>query len=119
MLTRFYLKRLAESGLGMSRTWTGTDDVVLWAVPLFVDNVDEILTRAGRAGLPVATWFGTLPVHLAASTAKQLDYTRGTCPRSEWLVEREIHLLTSPTVTLQQAEAAIQLIRKNARFSEL
>ncbi len=118
MLTEFYLERLPELNVDVSGLKAGADNPVLWAIPLFVENVDEILGRAGRAGLPIASWFGPPPVHIVPPTAKRYDYHMGQCPRSEWMVAKEIHLETSPKITLKQAEKAIELIQKYARIAD-
>lgn len=118
MLTEFYLERLPELGVDIAPMKTGAENPALWAVPLFVENAGQILSRAGRLGLPVASWFGSSPVHLVPPTAKRFDYRMGQCPRSEWMVAREIHLLTSPDVTLKQAGNAIKLIKRYARIAD-
>lgn len=118
MLTEFYLERLPELNVDVTGMKAGADNPVLWAIPLIVENVDEILGRAGRAGLPIASWFGPPPVHIVPPTAKRLDYEVGQCPRSEGMVAREIHFLTSPEVTLKQAEKAVKLIKKYAHITD-
>jgi dTDP-4-amino-4,6-dideoxygalactose transaminase len=116
MLTEFYLRSLPELGIDVTAMKAGSDRPVLWAIPLFVENVGEILIRAGKAGLPIASWFGPAPVHIVLPTAKYYDYCLGQCPRSEWMVVREIHLETSPKTALKQAEKAIELIKKYGRM---
>lgn len=118
MLTTFYLGCLAELGVDITAMKAGSDNPVLWATPLFVENVDEILSRAGKAGLPIESWFGPAPVHIVPPTAERYDYITGQCPGSEWMAAREIHLLTSPGVRLRQAEKAIKLIKKYARIAD-
>jgi perosamine synthetase len=117
MLTEFYLEHLPELGVDITPMKIGSDNPVLWAIPLFVENAGQILSRAGRLGLPVASWFGPPPVHIVPPTAKRLDYRIGRCPRSEWMVAREIHLLTSPEVTVKQAGDAIKLIKQYGRIA--
>jgi dTDP-4-amino-4,6-dideoxygalactose transaminase len=117
MLTEFYLKHLSELGIDVAPMKTDEKKPALWAIPLFVENVGQILNRAGRLGLPVASWFGPPPVHIVPSTAKRLDYRIGQCPRSEWMVAHEIHLLTSPEVTVKQAGDAIRLIKQYGRMA--
>jgi dTDP-4-amino-4,6-dideoxygalactose transaminase len=117
MLTEFYLKHLPELGIDIAPMKTGEEKPALWAVPLFVENVGQVLSRAGRLGLPVVSWFGPPPGHIVPPTAKRFDYRIGQCPRSEWLVAREIHLLTSPEVTLRQAEKTIKLIKQYGRIA--
>ena len=116
MLTECYLRSLSELGVDVTAMKTGSDRPALWAVPLFVENAGEILVRAGKAGLPIASWFGPAPVHIVLPTAKRYDYCLGQCPRSEWMVVREIHLETSPKITLKQAEKAVEFIKKYARM---
>ena len=117
MLTEFYLKHLPELGIDITPVKAGEEKPALWAVPLFVENVGQILSRAGRGGLPVASWFGPPPVHIVPPTAERFDYRIGRCPRSEWMVAREIHLLTSSDVTVKQADNAIKLIKQYGRIA--
>lgn len=117
MLTEFYLRHLPELGIDIAPMKTGEEKPALWAVPLFVENVGQILNVAGRLGLPVASWFGPPPVHIVPATAKRLDYRIGWCPRSERMVAREVHLLTSPEVTVKQAGDAIKLIKQYGRIA--
>jgi dTDP-4-amino-4,6-dideoxygalactose transaminase len=112
ILTKFYLDHLSELGIDIVPMKAGEENPALWTVPLFVENVSQILNRAGRLGLPVASWFGPPPAHIVLSHAERLDYKIGQCPRSEWMVAHEIHLLTSPEVTLKQAGDAIKLIKQ-------
>ena len=118
MLTEFYLESLPELGVDVSPMKVKVGKPVLWAIPLFVENVAEILRRAGRSGLPISTWFGTPPAHIVSPTAEKYDYHLGQCPRSEWMVTREIHLLTLPGVTIRQAEKAVRLLRKHSCISD-
>ena len=115
MLTKYYLSSLSEMGVNISHLKPGSDKFALWAIPLFVENADEIRGRAAKAGLPVARWFMRPPIHLTPSAAERYNYRMGQCPVSEWMVSREIHLLTTPSVTLRRAEAAVNLIKKYAR----
>jgi perosamine synthetase len=117
ILTKFYLDHLSELGIDTVPMKAGEENPALWTVPLFAENVSQILSRAGRLGLPVASWFGPPPVHIVPPTAKRLDYRIGQCPRSEWMVAREIHLLTSPEVTVKQAGDAIKLIKQYGRIA--
>jgi perosamine synthetase len=117
MLTEFYLKHLPELGIDITPMKAGEEKPALWTVPLFVENAGQVLSRAGRLGLPVASWFGPPPVHIVPPTAQRLDYRVGQCPRSEWMVAREIHLLTSPEVTVKQAGDAISLIKQYGRIA--
>jgi dTDP-4-amino-4,6-dideoxygalactose transaminase len=117
MLTEFYLKHLPELGVDVAPLKVGAEKPALWAIPLFVENVSQILSRTGRLGLPIASWFGHPPVHIVLPTAKHYDYCPGQCPRSEWMVAREIHLLTSPEVTVKQAGDAIKLIKQYGRIA--
>jgi dTDP-4-amino-4,6-dideoxygalactose transaminase len=118
MLTEFYLRQLPSLGVETKALELASGQA-LWAIPLPVENKQEILTLAGRSGLPIATWFDVPPVHLAPASAQAYDYRPGQCPRSERLVAREIHLPTSPSVTIEQAEAALRLLRRRARLPRL
>lgn len=116
MLTEYYLNSLLELGVNIFPMKTGSGKLALWAIPLFVENAGEILTRAGRAGLPIASWFIRPPVHLVPPTADRYNYHMGQCPESERKVTREIHLLTAPSVTFKRAEEAVKLIKQYARI---
>jgi len=116
MLTKFYLEHLVKLGIDVTALTVNDAEPALWAIPLFVENVNEVLKFAGRAGLPIATWFGQPPIHLVSDMAERFDYTIGQCPRSEWLVHHEIHLSTSPIVTLKQAKRTINFIEQRVHL---
>jgi len=118
LLTEFYLQQLPALGADV-RALGPAPGQALWAVPLLVENKQEILSLAARCALPVATWFDVPPVHLAPATAERYDYRPGQCPRAERLIGLEIHLPTSPAVTLSQAEAALRFLHRHARFTSL
>lgn len=115
-LTAFYLESLHTLGVDIAPLKTGSNEPNLWAIPLLVENKREILSIAGRRGLPIATWFDRTPVHVNAMTANRYDYRPGQCPLSEQMFSQEIHLLTAPWVTLEQADKTIQLLRQHARL---
>jgi dTDP-4-amino-4,6-dideoxygalactose transaminase len=116
-LTALYLSRLAAAGAGV---WPpAPDDTPLWAVPLLVENREEVLREASRAGLPMATWFDATPVHVAPATAARYDYRPGQCPRAERFFAREIHLVTGPAVSPARAEAAVDLLARRARLAPI
>jgi dTDP-4-amino-4,6-dideoxygalactose transaminase len=115
-LTAFYLEKLGEFGIDISLLRDNSGGRALWVVPILVENKQDILQRAGRSGLPVATWFNRLPVHIASDTAARYDYKPGQCPRSERLFMSEIHLLTAPSVTFKLAEKAANMIKQYAHI---
>ncbi|GAI17778.1 unnamed protein product [marine sediment metagenome] len=116
-LTGFYLESLHTLGVDIAPLKIGSNEPNLWAIPLLVDNKREILSIAGRRGLPIATWFDRTPVHVNAATASRYDYRPGQCPQSEQMFSREIHLSTAPWVTLDLAERTIQLLKQHARLA--
>lgn len=119
MLTHFYLENISQLGANLSPALTKIGNRALWAIPLLVENKQKILCHAGRLGLPIATWFKRLPVHIASDTAYSYDYVPGQCFRSEQMFMREIHLPTSPSVKLRHAEAVIKLLKKYAVLTVL
>lgn len=116
-LTGFYLERLVSLGLDVGPLWGLADRPVLWTVPVLVENRSDLLARAARSGLPISTWFLSLPTHIDPTTAATYDYRSGECPRSERLFMREVHLLTAPWVSLRLADRAVEFLRRYARFS--
>jgi len=116
-LTEFYLGRLAEMGIDVAAMRAGSGAPALWCVPVFVENMDEMLRLAGKAGVPLATWFGELPAHAAPDKAARYDYRLGQCPRAEWMFLREVNLLTWSAATLEAAEGALALIEKHAQLA--
>jgi len=116
-LTRFYLEHLPALGVDVAPIKAGSEEPILWAVPLLVENKHEILTLAAKQGLPVATWFDRIPAHINPATADRYDYRPGQCPRSEQMFPREIHLLTAPWVTPHLAERTLQFLKRFAHFS--
>ena len=113
-LTKFYLDHLVALGVDPDAFGDGEDDPVLLMVPLLVANKEEVLRRAAGRALPIGTWFDRCPAHLDPRTAHQYDYRPGQCPNAEYLVSREIHLLTAPSVSLHQAERAVRFVEKYA-----
>lgn len=113
-LTKFYLGRLAARGVDLSAFANGDNDPVLLMVPLIVTNKEEVLRRAAARALPIGTWFDRCPAHLDRRTAHQYDYRPGQCPNAEYLVSKEVHLLTAPSVSLHQAERAVRFVEKYA-----
>ena len=114
-LTALYLDRLAQTDADLRPLAAAQGP--LWAVPLLVENKEEILHEASAAGLPIATWFDVTPVHVAPATAARYDYRPGRCPRAERLFAREVHLLTGPAVSPARAEAAVDLLARRARLA--
>jgi perosamine synthetase len=115
-LTERYLRRLKEAGIDVGHIDLGQASPGLWTVPLFLENVGEVLKGARRRGLPIESWFGTPPpVHVAPETAPRFGYRMGQCPRSERMIAREIHFLTSPAVTLKQADDAVDFVKRFGR----
>ena len=115
-LTRLYLDGLAKMNAASARLAEAAGDQPLWVVPLLVENKPELLELATRHRLPLATWFGRPPMHVAPESANRYDFSPGQCPRSEAMFMREVHLLTAPGVTTDKAEAALAMLRRHARF---
>ena len=119
LLTSFYLEHLPSLGVDTTPLKAGSEKPVLWAVPLLVENKDELLRLAERRGLPIETWFDRTPVHVHPATASRYDYIPGQCPRSEQMFSREIHLPTSLWVTLRLAKKTVTFLRRFAHFANL
>ena len=113
-LTRYYLESLASLGIDLDAFPRNDDDAALLMVPILVTNKEELLSRAARRALPLGTWFDRCPAHLDRRRARQYDYRPGQCPNAEYLVSKEIHLLTAPWVSLQQARRAVRFVEKYA-----
>ncbi len=115
-------RRLSEIYISELGGWTvhpHSSGRPLWAVPVWVENKIEVLEAARRARLPVATWFGRLPVHVAPPSSARYGYAVSHCPRAEQLFEREIHLPTGLDVSVEQARGAAALVKRVARFTSL
>jgi len=54
-----------------------------------------------------------------AGTAARYDYRPGQCPRAERLMQREVHLMTGPSVSARRAGAAVRFLAACARFAEI
>jgi len=115
-LTEFYLVHLTSMGVDTSPLKAGCAEPALWAVPLLVENKNEILHLAAKRALPIATWFDRIPVHIDPATAAHYDYRPGQCPRSEQIFSREIHLPTAPWVSLALAERTVRFLKRSAYF---
>lgn len=116
-LTRFYMEKLANLGIDVSFLAETGNDPVLLMVPLLVDNKKDILRFALKRSLPIGTWFDRKPVHINHKTAHLYDYEPGLCPNTEYLIDKEIHLLTAPWVGESQAARAIEFVNKYAKLT--
>jgi len=110
LLTDHYLEHLDSRWVG-PETHAAAIAGPLWAVPLLVRNKDAVVATARRLGLPVHTWFGRVPAHVAPDTCARYGYTRGQCPSAERMFSREVHLPTSPFVTPARAARAVEWLR--------
>jgi len=117
LLTRHYLERLASLGIRVDALQGRGGDDALLMVPILVTNKEETLRRAAGRALPIGTWFDRCPAHLDPQTADRYDYRLGQCPNAEYLVSKEIHLLTAPWVSLSHADRAIEFLAKYAHWA--
>jgi perosamine synthetase len=116
-LTRYYLDCLDSLGVITDNFRNKDNAPILLMVPILVTNKEQILRRAARSALPIGTWFDRCPAHLDQQTAHQYDYRPGQCPNAEYLVSKEIHLLTAPWVSLHQAKRAVRFLEKYAHWA--
>ncbi len=116
--TELFMASLSEMSGGTSKFFEDGGCPPLWSVPMLVENKDELLQHARRAGLPLSTWFNRIPAHVAPSSAGIYDYEPGLCENTEKMFEREIHLMTGPAVSLNRAQAALKMLKKCAIFSK-
>ncbi|MEN6428928.1 MAG: DegT/DnrJ/EryC1/StrS family aminotransferase [Phycisphaerales bacterium] len=113
-LTQFYLEHLAVLGVDTRPLIEGDRAGALLMVPVLVEDKQDVLRRAAGRSLPIGTWFDRPPAHLRTQSAGVYDYVEGQCPRAEYLVSREVHLLTSPWVDLDQAKRAMDFLDRHA-----
>lgn len=118
LLTRHYLERLASLGIDVDALQGQGSDNALLMVPILVTNKEEILRRIAGRALPIGTWFDRCPAHLNPETAHRYDYRPGQCPNAEFLVSKEIHLLTAPWVSLSHADRAVRFLAKHAHWAD-
>ena len=111
-LTDIYRTGLREAGIDISSL--GSEP--LWAVPVLVENKNELLHLAKRNRLAIATWFGRTPLHVTPGFADQLGYRIGSCPNSERRFATEVHLITAPWVSERGASGAVRMLTQRGRF---
>lgn len=117
-LTQFYLAELERMGVNTSALRGSMTHPALWTVPVRVSNKSELLLTASRGHLPIATWFGRLPVHVDTRHVALYGYTPGSCPNAERLFEQEVHLQTSPDVTMKKARAAVEMLGRTGKLCQ-
>jgi len=117
-LTSFYLERLERLGADTSTLRIGGARPALLMVPVLVQNKRDILRRAMGRGLPIGTWFDRLGAHVNERSARLYDYVPGQCPYAEYLMSREIHLLTISSVSMKQASKAIRFLERYACLAD-
>lgn len=117
-LTSFYLERLEKLGVDTGTLRNGSGHPALLMVPVLVRNKRHLLRRAMGKGLPIGTWFDRLPAHVNTRCARVYDYVPGQCPYAEHLMSREIHLLTGPSVSEEQADKALRFLERYACLAD-
>jgi dTDP-4-amino-4,6-dideoxygalactose transaminase len=113
-LTCFYLEQLQKLGMDTRPLNPDGRCPALLMVPVLVENKGPILRGAMAKGLPIGTWFDRPGAHVQARSAKLYDYTPGRCPCSEYLMSKEVHLLTGPWVNRRQADRAVRFLSRHA-----
>ncbi len=117
-VTRFYLERLETLGVDTGALLSGGGRPALLMVPVLVENKGQVLRGAMGKGLPIGTWFDRPAAHVQARSARSYDYTPGQCPETEYLMSKEIHLLTGPWVSRAQADRAVRFLERHARLAD-
>jgi dTDP-4-amino-4,6-dideoxygalactose transaminase len=117
-LTRLYLDRLERLGMDIRALSPGGGCPALLMVPVLVENKEQVLRGAMSRGLPIGTWFDRPGAHVQTRSAWLYDYTPGQCPRTEYLMSKEVHLLTGPWVSPKRAERAVRFLSRYARLTD-
>jgi dTDP-4-amino-4,6-dideoxygalactose transaminase len=87
-------------------------NTVLARYPLLVENKSELLERARRARVELASWYGT-PVHpLPRESWPQVHYVAGSCPNAEAAAARIVSLPTHSRVRPADIARATALFQR-------
>ncbi len=112
-LTAFYHRELPRLGFAVSRA-IEPGAMPLLRYPLRVGNKREVLSRAGRAGVEIGSWFES-PLHPAETRLENFGYTPGACPEAEAASAAVINLPTHLKVGQSAADRTLDFLRKHAR----
>ncbi len=112
-LTAWYHGQLPRLGLAVSPAIEPAG-MPLLRYPLRVANKQELLGRAGRAGVEIGSWF-ECPLHPAETRLEDFGYLPGACPRAEAASATVINLPTHPKVGPRAAQRTLDFLHKYAR----
>jgi perosamine synthetase len=112
-LTAFYHAELPRNGFA-SLSLPAVDELPLLRYPVRVANKEDVLLKAGGAGVEIGSWF-EVPLHPAGTCMEAFGYRDGMCPEAEAASREVINLPTHRGVSMAAAERTIEFLRKEAR----
>lgn len=86
-------------------------------VATLVENRAEVLQAARDRRIELGDWFDA-PLHPSQAAQEAFGYSRGTCPRAEWLCERLVNLPTHSKVDARECDRTLALLDEVAHFSD-
>jgi len=85
-------------------------NIAMMRYPLRVYKKWEMVHKAGIRGLDIAGWYVS-PIHpLTDGDLAKVDYHKGSCPRSEGMIQRLVHLPTDTSLNKRKLEAMIEIL---------
>lgn len=101
--------RFVKAGLPLWPIQKDADSTML-RYPILSEHKKEILKAARRENLDIAGWYNS-PVHpLENADLDKVGYKIGSCPNSELLIEKLLHIPTGHSLTNEKLECMIKIL---------
>ena len=81
--------------------------------PLLVEKRDELIAILKKNGVYIGKWYAEI-IDPKGVDYKKIFYQRGSCPNAEYIATKIINLPTYPTMTGEDVQKIIPLIKKYA-----
>lgn len=110
-ITDLYDKLLTNKGWPALKYDSSVMDPVIVRYPVRINEKNEALALAAKAGVELGDWFES-PLHAAEAPLQAYDYTPGICPVAEKACRQVVNLPTHMRVTERTARKTVDFITK-------
>jgi perosamine synthetase len=114
-MARLYDRLLEQKGWAVRRDDRSNSDPVLVRYPVRIDNKEEALEKAAKAGIELGSWFES-PLHPIETLLDVYEYELGSCPQAEKAAQEVVNLPLHPRVTEKTARKTVEFI---TRFNQI
>jgi perosamine synthetase len=108
-LSTLYAEELEEFRLDQNN-----NEIPYLRFPIFVTNRDEVLQKLKSKGMYLGNWYSHV-IDPKGTSFEQIFYTRGSCPKAEYIAKIIINLPTYQSVSRNDAKKIVTLITKYAK----